>query len=1339
MKEVIELIDNRIKEQRPFDDVYEFRGEIGRGKFAVVYNCHPKDDEKSTIYAAKFIKKRRIAKFSREDVLREAAILFECQSCEFVINFIELYETTTDMIIVLERAIGGELQIILNEEEHFSEAICILIMRQVIEAVAYLHERHFLHLDIKPSNILLMNRWPSYEVKLCDFGLAKCLKGIRGDVRDIMGTPDYVAPEVLAFDALTYATDMWSIGVLTYVLLSGYSPFAGDTTQETYVNIELNVYEFPDDIFQHCHSSLLFKEFIQKHLQRAPRRRLTAKESLKHSWLNDDHLTFVQQENLSEKENVEISSEIPSRCSSLLSSSMELMEDDEDSMEIDKQLKSNTENILNKEKDMKKLEKIEKLKENDEDYLEEMEEEEKKKNLPKKSSSSTIKRRYRNQQKSNDRKSRFDTGIGGTEDESSDGIDTSSSESPKPQSPIRQILSKCESPLAKTENKLKKKIDHLGSILLPSKNRFINYVDQIKQLNHIPFLIQSNCIQRRHSDSANGSILLQENLIKNCSTKRILTDFAIDYPTIATRKISPQYLSRGNEENESLNSRLNLKISTSKIEVPSFLSVEKDDEGKLIDEKNFGNLIDEKNNLKNEKIFENEPKLENSIKEYKIKKNLENVNFVDYQISKNLIPNHNADELRDEEEDGETNNISIFIKSPVITENDISIIITDDVMSMSGESFQSDINDNKFVDDKSSLEEKEKNEKFEMDEKNLEILKNNLENRNIININSTNDLRSKLIDVKSESENSINNNNNKDDRISSSRNRWKNRSSKVNMSLEDLSNKKQKLSNIERKKNFTSNNLIRSLSLSDWMNNNVSTDTNDYIGGENFVKKMQTHFTHQKSLNQFERIHTTPSRMVDGMEQTDNSHHIQMNNSLRNTNVNKRRMFFENLNEMKYKNSNPQTHLSFIRGKLETSKKLWEMNKNINDGIPSIPTTIINSPMSTPITSPITSPTTLKSSLFIPSSPPPPQPSSSSSSSTTRTTTAKLSLMIPQTTTSIIPSKDTVETFSRVDQQKLKFPSKIPTKRIETTEERRRLKINHENLNIDSKLDNDDGREEPKKRLSNFSKIKQRFEQSSSVNSINHRNNLNRLDRLTNRLIEATDYHLFQPPSTLHNHCAIYTAAIQISKVNQSIITTTAIGAISPTIISSGMKTSKMSLNFSNNHNNSTNIHNNIKLIKDNSPRIFLDKSPTINHHHHHHHHHHRQQKQNMIKKTKIRRSIGSTTSLPPQCELNDNLSSINIVNVQYRINDDATTLIPPSTTTTTTTTKVKVPSMERPTSNTTTTSKLKKRKNKKEYRHSNVDRGTKNVDSDRRRSKRRNNSYMNCIQIPLISGQTNC
>ncbi|KAF4521000.1 hypothetical protein B566_EDAN002496 [Ephemera danica] len=200
-----------------------------------------------------------------------------------IVRLHEVYETHSEMALILEMASGGELQWVLDsDEEGLPELEAARLMRQTLEGLCFLHDHQIAHLDLKPQNLLLTGRFPDCDLKLCDFGISRVIRsGV--EVREILGTPDYVAPEILSYEPISLATDIWSVGVLAYVLLTGYSPFAGDSKQETFCNISQNNLTFPEELFSGV--SAAAQDFIRATLIIDQTARLTARQCLEHPWL----------------------------------------------------------------------------------------------------------------------------------------------------------------------------------------------------------------------------------------------------------------------------------------------------------------------------------------------------------------------------------------------------------------------------------------------------------------------------------------------------------------------------------------------------------------------------------------------------------------------------------------------------------------------------------------------------------------------------------------------------------------------------------------------------------------------------------------------------------------------------------------------------------------------------------------------------------------------------------------------------------------------------------------------------------------------------------------------
>ncbi|XP_033254959.1 death-associated protein kinase related-like [Drosophila miranda] len=242
------------------NEIYEVeQTPFARGKFAAVRRAIHKNT--GSHFAAKFLKRRRRAQSSDIEIKHEIAVLILCEGEENIVNLNAVHETRSDTALLLELATGGELQTILDNEECLTEAQARHCMREVLKALKFLHDRSIAHLDLKPQNILLAGERIEDGFKLCDFGISR-------------------------YEPLSLLTDIWSVGVLTYVLLSGFSPFGGNTKQETFLNISQCALTFPDNLF--CGVSPVAIDFIRRSLRIKPNDRMSAAGCLEHVWLKDE-------------------------------------------------------------------------------------------------------------------------------------------------------------------------------------------------------------------------------------------------------------------------------------------------------------------------------------------------------------------------------------------------------------------------------------------------------------------------------------------------------------------------------------------------------------------------------------------------------------------------------------------------------------------------------------------------------------------------------------------------------------------------------------------------------------------------------------------------------------------------------------------------------------------------------------------------------------------------------------------------------------------------------------------------------------------------------------------
>lgn len=258
-------------------EVYELLSEIGRGKFGTVYKC--KEKETGQELAAKFVPIPK--RDDRRNVEREVEIMNSLQH-HLIIQLYAAYEYQKMMCVVLELVEGGELfDRVIDDDFVLTEKVCTVFVRQVCEAMQFIHRNNILHLDLKPENILCLTK-EGNRIKIIDFGLARKFDPDK-KLQILFGTPEFVAPEVVNFDSISYGTDMWSVGVICYVLLSGLSPFMGETDIQTMANVTIAKYDFDDEAFSNVSSEAL--DFITKLLVKDISARMSAAECLEHNWL----------------------------------------------------------------------------------------------------------------------------------------------------------------------------------------------------------------------------------------------------------------------------------------------------------------------------------------------------------------------------------------------------------------------------------------------------------------------------------------------------------------------------------------------------------------------------------------------------------------------------------------------------------------------------------------------------------------------------------------------------------------------------------------------------------------------------------------------------------------------------------------------------------------------------------------------------------------------------------------------------------------------------------------------------------------------------------------------
>jgi len=259
---------------------FEIGKELGRGGFSVVREGVDRANGEKV--AIKFIEKKFVDQEELKLLGREIDIMKKVQHRN-VLRLIEIYETDNNLSLVMELVNGGELFYKIVDKGSYSEREARDIIKQLVEGVDYLHSKGIAHRDLKPENLLCSESDEGVVIKIADFGLSKAFAN--GSVLETScGTPDYAAPEVLRMEgAYDKSVDLWSMGVITYVVLCGFPPFYGKTQAHLFEKILNADYDFPDPEWTNISEEA--KDFIRHLLVLDIDKRYTTKQCLEHPWL----------------------------------------------------------------------------------------------------------------------------------------------------------------------------------------------------------------------------------------------------------------------------------------------------------------------------------------------------------------------------------------------------------------------------------------------------------------------------------------------------------------------------------------------------------------------------------------------------------------------------------------------------------------------------------------------------------------------------------------------------------------------------------------------------------------------------------------------------------------------------------------------------------------------------------------------------------------------------------------------------------------------------------------------------------------------------------------------
>ncbi|KAK7285581.1 hypothetical protein RJT34_20357 [Clitoria ternatea] len=267
---------------REIEARYELGRELGRGEFGITYLCTEKETGEEL--ACKSISKKKLrTAIDIEDVRREVEIMRHLPKHPNIVTLKDTYEDDNAVHLVMELCEGGELFDRIVARGHYTERAAASVTRTIVEVVQMCHKHGVMHRDLKPENFLFANKKETAPLKAIDFGLSVFFKpGER--FNEIVGSPYYMAPEVLKRN-YGPEVDIWSAGVILYILLCGVPPFWAETEQGVAQAIIRSVVDFKRDPWPKVSDNA--KDLVKKMLDPDPRRRLSAQEVLDHPWLQN--------------------------------------------------------------------------------------------------------------------------------------------------------------------------------------------------------------------------------------------------------------------------------------------------------------------------------------------------------------------------------------------------------------------------------------------------------------------------------------------------------------------------------------------------------------------------------------------------------------------------------------------------------------------------------------------------------------------------------------------------------------------------------------------------------------------------------------------------------------------------------------------------------------------------------------------------------------------------------------------------------------------------------------------------------------------------------------------
>lgn len=264
---------------------------LGSGTYAIVKEAIHIQTGK--YYACKVINKKLME--GREHMVRnEIAVLKKISSGHRnIVTLHDYFETAHNLYLCFDLCTGGELFDRICAKGNYYEADASDLVRTIFKAVTYIHASGIVHRDLKPENLLFRAPAEDADIMIADFGLSRVMEEEKlTQLTEICGTPGYMAPEIFKRTGHGKPVDVWAMGVITYFLLAGYTPFDRDTQQQEMDAIVAGDYKFePQEYWANVSDTA--KDFVRTCLTVDPTKRPTAAEALQHGWLSDEKPHFV--------------------------------------------------------------------------------------------------------------------------------------------------------------------------------------------------------------------------------------------------------------------------------------------------------------------------------------------------------------------------------------------------------------------------------------------------------------------------------------------------------------------------------------------------------------------------------------------------------------------------------------------------------------------------------------------------------------------------------------------------------------------------------------------------------------------------------------------------------------------------------------------------------------------------------------------------------------------------------------------------------------------------------------------------------------------------------------